>query len=320
VSIISQSQNCARRLPFRAVSQALLCLLLAEQSARAEIVYDPDSFDPALVAEVNAAVAAWQSTTDCRDNRAFQHLLSVVQDPHSRWQITIHRSDDRTSHGGCWKTAISDPRNPQLGAPCDIWWNPSGTPAYTNPRGFTRPVVARDPKAALIHELAHAAQSVEGTLPDDTFGAPGTLAPPYEQLGGTYVENMYRRSNGMPMREFYAQWTLPFNTYLPCCGILEVPCNDRCCVGADDCTVPGSCVCGIGLDPCPGIPDLCCPPGSSCNAGSIDSPVPRVIPPFCCPPNTFACGFRPGGLPNPSQVTCCASGQRCDSVQGCLSP
>src|SRR6266700_2015584 len=169
--------------------------------SNAEIRPDPANRDPSVAQDVNAAVVAWEVTTDCRDNQLFHHLLTVAQTSH--WIIIVKDYD------GDSVTVRDDPgpdrnaEDPALGAPSIVYWNRN---QRLRVRGV--PPALDDPTAFLIHELAHAARNAEGTHLDNTWGPEWSPAPPSEQLGGTYIENMYRRAQNLTMRTNYGKYTL----------------------------------------------------------------------------------------------------------------
>ncbi len=296
---------------------AVVSLLCGPQPVEAGIVIDPNNRDPTFRTDVNNVLAAWEATTDCRSDPLFAHLLDVLK--RTPWPIEIVEETDDTKGT---RTELGfgpdrDPRNPLLGDSSTIYWKRFNTDLYS----FSS--VARDPTASLIHELAHAAMAAEGTLPESEFGLWERQAPLSEERGGLYIENMYRRAHGLPMREEYNLWFISPSAHLPCCAGASASCSSGCCAGNRDCS-SGECVCKAGYFDCFGSQGgPCCPGGSSCNTGFVDSGLDngRVIPPYCCSAGTSACGYRPGGFPNPSQVVCCASGQHCDpaGILGCVN-
>jgi hypothetical protein len=313
--------------PFIARTKKQLCFTLAvalvlniSRLSEARIVVDPENRDPTFETAVNNVLAAWEATSDCRSDPLFAHLLDVLRQ--SPWPITIKEEIDasKDSHTEVQRGPDRDPRNPQVGAPSTIYWNRYNTDLYSYSS------VARDPTASLIHELAHAAQAAEGTLPEGEFGRWERQAPLSEERGGLYVENIYRRAQGLPMRENYNLWFVSPNAHLPCCPGASASCSD-CCAGNRTCS-SGTCVCQAGYFDCFGSQGgPCCPNGSSCHAGFVDSVVDmngnpvngRTVPPWCCAANTTSCTYRPGGFPHPSQVACCAPGQTCSATEGCVS-
>lgn len=305
-----------------AVLGVLLCLL-ETGNARIRVLTLPGPFGPPLIAfaaQVNAAIAAWEATNDCRDNPLFKHLLDVAKN--SNRDIVIYPTK------GSGRTSYLNAPIPEIGADSIVYWDPSFTAPYSTDE-MVSPLTPppRDPTSALIHELAHAAQAAEGTLPDATrpiaYGEPMSQI---EQRSGTYVQNMYLRSHNLPMREHYGPYTLAPDVYLPCCSSGSA-CQGNCCAAGRLCS-GGACSCQPGLSDChPEQGGPCCAAGDSCNAGFQDSILDRdnrlvngrFIPPMCCAQGTVWCGFRPDGdIRNPSQVMCCADGQICDRTRGCV--
>jgi hypothetical protein len=277
-------------------------LMTAVLKVEAAVVIKTDGVvDPDFRTKVNNAIAAWRATADCRDNPDFRRLLRVIDDPNSRWTITIrHTPTSPTNPMPSSETLclpVMDSHDPRKGAPCDVYWNPD------NDNFYSFETVRRDPTASLIHELAHAAQSVLGEAPRDRISM--------EDLGGVYIENMYRRSNPpLPMRTSYGLAPLDPNALLPCCGSPNVGCNNMCIPPDQPCPDLVASPCGAR-----------CPTGwTECHAGLIDGLNNRPIPPWCCPPGSVAHIFRPNANPmNPAQPVCCAQSDQLTAF-GCESP
>src|SRR5712692_2126809 len=171
-------------------SLAIALISSISRLSEARIVIDPNNRDPTFETAVNNVLAAWEATADCRSDPLFAHLLDVVK--RSPWPITIieETDDSKDNETRVQVGPDQDPRNPQIGAPSNIHWNRYNTDLYSYSS------VARNPTAALIHELAHAAQAAEGTQPACNFGRWERQSPLCEERGGLYVENIYRRAQG----------------------------------------------------------------------------------------------------------------------------
>ncbi len=159
----------ASRLQLRAILIVGALLIFSQGDSLARIVPDPNNHNPNFVAAVNAAITAWQTTIECRGNPLLRHLLDVAQSTH--WYIIVKETDGLSACTYDDPAADRDPRNPQLGAPSICYWNWTTRSFYPG----TIPPVQRDPTALFVHEVAHAAQAAEGTLPDATIGPQGVL-------------------------------------------------------------------------------------------------------------------------------------------------
>ncbi|WP_091063658.1 VWD domain-containing protein [Micromonospora humi] len=80
-----------------------------------------------------------------------------------------------------------------------VTWNPTSTDPYDDG-------VARDPCAALYHELNHADDISRGAVPPGQCGSTGI---PTAEVKATLAENRYRAAKGLPPRTQYKEHPLP---------------------------------------------------------------------------------------------------------------
>ncbi|MFG3552845.1 VWD domain-containing protein [Micromonospora sp. NPDC047557] len=95
--------------------------------------------------------------------------------------------------------AFETPDSPDGKGSSTVTWNPTSTDPYDDG-------VARDPCAALYHELNHADDISRDAVPP---GDCGSTEIPTAEVKATLAENRYRAAKGLPPREKYKGKTLP---------------------------------------------------------------------------------------------------------------
>ncbi|MET8526287.1 VWD domain-containing protein [Micromonospora sp. NPDC005172] len=95
--------------------------------------------------------------------------------------------------------AFETPDSPDGKGSSTVTWNPTSTDPYDDG-------VARDPCAALYHELNHADDISRNAVPPGECGSTGI---PTAEVRATLAENRYRVAKGLPPRKEYKGKTLP---------------------------------------------------------------------------------------------------------------
>jgi von Willebrand factor type D domain/Effector protein len=93
------------------------------------------------------------------------------------------------------------PKSPDGKGSSTITWNPISTDPYEND-------VARNPCAALYHEISHANDISKDTVPQGDCGNTGIKTA---EVKATFAENKYRTAKGLPPRQKYDGKDLPKN-------------------------------------------------------------------------------------------------------------
>ncbi|WP_433537304.1 VWD domain-containing protein [Micromonospora sp. CA-249363] len=97
--------------------------------------------------------------------------------------------------------AFETPDSPDGKGSSTVTWNPTSTDPYEDG-------VARDPCAALYHELNHADDISRDAVPPGECGSTGI---PTAEVRATLAENRYRAAKGLPPRKEYKGKKLPKN-------------------------------------------------------------------------------------------------------------
>lgn len=163
-----------------------MAVALLSTAASAQLAACGPDTDAAAIGTALGAIR--QSADPCGESPELYAMLAAIEHCSSGpsricTDSTIHRNvfDRRTA-----------------AAPRTITWNPELRsvlePACADEPGEQ---VVRDPTAALVHELAHAAQDCEG------------LNPGEHELEAVRLENIYRRAAGLSQRRGYGDDPLP---------------------------------------------------------------------------------------------------------------
>ncbi len=175
-----------RNLPTTVLGIAFTTLLHSSAVRARTVACNP--IDQAAISEAITLVE--QSLDPCGDSEEVLQLLDKVQHSPAIYRICTDVHADRNSFD---RVPEGDGRLSRT-----ITWNPDLRNALElGCDGDPNKPVLRDPSASLLHELAHAAQDVDG------------LEPTEHEMEAVRIENIYRRAAGMCQRAHYGSDPLP---------------------------------------------------------------------------------------------------------------
>lgn len=180
----------------RTLIAAILGAVLASSAlpvtAQSKIVIEGDA---AFVQKVQAAIQAIKDANDPEGElRALIEALEMSANCH-----VIRQTD--TEQGSHCKPDDPKKEKDRSGTGTTIEWEADSTDLYDTD-------VARDPTAALLHELAHAAAADQGLATDETVPGPDGPIDQDEQYA-VVIENIYRDAVNIPERTKYGNRELP---------------------------------------------------------------------------------------------------------------
>ncbi len=154
-----------------------------------------DATDEAAVVASLAMIA--RSADPCGDSAEVHAVLRKVKDSPVLYRICSDLGADRNSFDRSFDKDGNVTHT--------ITWNPElRNELEFGCDGDPKKPVLRDPRASLLHELAHAAQDADG------------LDPTQHEMDAVRIENIYRRAAGICQRAHYGNDALPVSMTKVC--------------------------------------------------------------------------------------------------------